>query len=159
MGTDINMYVEYKSTTGWHVVNDTSYSSERYKWDPAHGPEIVYYDRNYDLYGLLTGRPHGMLGAEDFAASFGIRGLPADVSPEVRAQYETLEDAISDSSWLLLSEVLAMPWNRRTKHPITGGETTFAFLAGPEFMDGVVERFNRLYDDASATRLVFWFMP
>jgi hypothetical protein len=158
MGVDINMYVEHKTPIGWNVVDDPEYTSERYKWDPADGPEIAYYDRNRDLYGLLVGRYGSVPGDEEFGAAIGVRGLPSDVSPEVREKYETSEGAESPS-WLLLSEVLAMPWHKRLKHPVTGREVTYAVIAGPEFMDGVLARFSRLFKDPSTMRLVFWFLP
>jgi hypothetical protein len=109
---------------------------------------------------LLTGGKfrRGFPG-EGPGASIGVRGLPVDVSPEIREWHDLLAPDAFHASWLLLSEALAFPWEKTTVSPFDGGEITFAQAARPEFMDDVLGRLRTLYKDPSSVRLVFWFLP
>jgi hypothetical protein len=160
MGTDIQMFVECRDLDKWHLASpmfqNPSYSPTDALSYPPSFPKTVYDERNYDLYDLLTGRFRAHL-IEGFGASIGVRGLPVDVSPEIREWYDFFGVYAEHASWLLLSEVLAFPWEKPTVNHITGRETTFARIAGPAFMEGVIGLRDQ-YKDPSLVRLVFWFL-
>lgn len=105
MGTDIHCYVERRTKVGrtkrWaHVAREIDFEVE--PEDGLRPFAFVQLDRNYSLFDLL-GR-----GAAPIMPS---RGLPKDLSPEVRAEAARWEGDSHDHSWLTLEELLAHDWS------------------------------------------------
>jgi hypothetical protein len=147
MGCDIHSYVEIRNGNQW----ESSLN------------EVFDY-RNYGLFGFLAdvrNYSHSPVIAEP-------RGLPDDVSPELRAEYDEWGDCHS-TSWLTLAELLAYDydqtfWDRRVTKGNNGaaladeGEgrhlTLREFLASSYFAQ--LDYLAKL-GDPSTVRVVFWF--
>lgn len=120
MGCDIDWRVERQRDDGsWEYV-----------------PGVEYNGRDYDLFGALAGVCH-----EDPVQIISpAKGVPSDLSPEVRAAYETWEDICFGFSWHTLATLLAYGWEA----------------------NGIGD-FRRVLDEMSAlgppdrVRAVFWF--
>jgi hypothetical protein len=72
----------------------------------------VYRERNSALFAILAGVGH--LGGEHspFPCISPPRGVPADLSPELEALYADRSGLAYCASWLLLEEVLSLPWHQ-----------------------------------------------
>lgn len=111
MGCDIRIYVERKSNS-WNLVSELDIR------------------RNYDLFAILADvrNGYGTAGvnrSEGFNPISDPRGLPADISDEVK---EIVEGSLLDKfgySWLSLGELLAYDWSQTT--------TQFAVLNAKEY--------------------------
>jgi hypothetical protein len=103
MGTDINGWVEIKSLL-----------SE--DWLPAICNVTVLVERNYDAFGCLF----GVKNHAHFRPIAAERGLPEDLSPEVRQQSEkaaqlAAQGAFLSPSWVLWSELKAIDWEEEAE--------------------------------------------
>lgn len=153
MGTDIHMAVEVKKNGRWErrlPVGDERdpYLVEQAKkaqasrtddWGKSYYPrraQVTWFDhRNYDAFAILANvrNGHGFAGIPTgggFVPISDPRGLPDDLSPEVRKldymsrpeDDDTHEDEhdvnLGDhsQSWLSLEELLAYDWNQTTTH-------------------------------------------
>lgn len=118
MGTDIHFYVERRGAAGGWESCDT--------WEPSeyddHALTVPYgkhfYEgRNYDLFAILANVRNGSGFAgcdtgDGFIPIVEPRGLPADLSPQLRAEAgRYLEHT---PSWLLISEIMAYDWTQVT---------------------------------------------
>jgi hypothetical protein len=127
MGCDIHLYVERKVDDKW--VNADKWTPDPY-YDEEDGanPLHVDYDdrfyrgRNYDLFGMLANvrNGHGFAGCDTgdgFKPIATPRGLPADVSAEVRAESDRWDGDGHSHSWFTLAELKAYDWQgQKTKH-------------------------------------------
>ncbi|NRQ34637.1 hypothetical protein HII36_22770 [Nonomuraea sp. NN258] len=143
MGTDIYGYLEAR-----HPSADEDW----FEWDAWSGACIplypLYDGRDYDAFTCLFG-VRDRLGRPSVAAG---RGLPADASQPVRADYEStarLDPAVHGCTWISWTELRDLDLGRpeyQSLGPGTGWEHVFAVmraLAGRFGPDGV--------------RLVVWF--
>lgn len=133
MGTDIHFYVERREGNKW-VSCDTW---EADKWhDNEDGPAPMtvpygkhfYDDRSYDTFAILADVRNGAGFAgvdtgDGFVPIAAPRGLPDDLSPELKAETERYLD--HTPSWLLVSEIMAYDWTRVT--------TKRGWVNGPEY--------------------------
>ena len=119
MGCDIHFYVEtlgddglWKSSDLW--VQDDDFPHVDYK-------NRFYDDRNYDLFAILANVRNG-IGFAGIKTGSGFnyieepRGLPDDVSPEVRAASEAWDCDGHSHSWFTVAELRAFDWNQKTQH-------------------------------------------
>lgn len=109
MGCDIHFYVEKKDGDKW--VSADKWTSD--PWDSGE-PDYVdvkredsfYHDRDYLLFGILAG-----VRDRSLPPIAKPRGLPADMSSEVRARSESYGIDGHSHSWLTLAELLAHDWS------------------------------------------------
>lgn len=175
MGTDIHFYVEQRDERGWHLVpcppevsvDDYWYEprGERRCWwcrdgkpdtrlvttgecDGCGGTGVPYehwyHDHNYLSFGVLAGVRNS--DVETIAVP---RGVPSDLSPELREIWATWGE--HTPSWLLLSELQAFDWTKKI----------------PEYGKTYAETCSILHDktlpamaklgDPDKVRAVFWF--
>lgn len=122
MGCDIHIFVERKEGDKW--VSADKWTPNKY-YDPAEPegekPLVVDYDdriyrgRNYDLFGILAnvrnGRGFaGIVTGKPFTPISMPKGLPGDVSDEVRSESDYWEGDGHSHSWLTLAELEAYDW-------------------------------------------------
>ena len=78
-----------------------------YEWDPEHErlliPTSIYNTRNYSLFAILANVDNGVL-IEPYDYIALPRGLPEDLSPELKADAEDPQndDPTSITSWVTL---------------------------------------------------------
>lgn len=98
MGCDIHFYVEYYKKNEW-VSADVWEEDEGYHSIPYH--HQFYNDRNYLLFGILAGVRSGIHKAIDSP-----RGLPFDLSKEVKSAGEEWGSDAHSHSWYYLEELI-----------------------------------------------------
>src|SRR5262249_46209472 len=124
MGCDIHFYVEKQVNGAW-------YSAD--KWAPNEdagdeGEPILalayknrfYSDRNYNLFGILANVRNGSGFAgcdtgDGFVPISEPRGIPDDVSKEVKAEADRWDGDGHSHSWLTVTELMAYDWTQTTK--------------------------------------------
>ncbi|MFD4870062.1 hypothetical protein [Streptomyces sp. NPDC058412] len=100
MGADIHGFIECRGTYGNLDEEDSS-------WHAAIDLDLLYGGRSYDAFGCLFGvRNHA--GFRPLAEG---RGLPPDVTAEVRSQYEDAPDLFHSASWIGWEELTAVDWD------------------------------------------------
>ncbi|MEV7175724.1 hypothetical protein [Kitasatospora sp. NPDC093679] len=101
MGADIHGFVECRATHGVLDENDDI------RWEPAVDLDLLYGGRSYDAFGCLFGvRNHA--GFRPLADG---RGLPGDVTAEVRRAYEVWGRDAHGASWVSWAELAAVDWD------------------------------------------------
>lgn len=157
MGCDIHIWAERKTATGYEVVNDVGFSegSAPFDW------------RAYGMFGFLA----DVRNYSDVPPIAEKRGLPDDVSAEVRGEcLDWCSDGHSHS-WLSVSELAAFDYeqpveDRRvsvqlaenlwsgagTAEPGGGEMMTWREFLGRQFMDDLAK-----LQECGADRIVFWF--
>lgn len=106
MGVDIRGFVECRA---WPDVWDS-------RWQAAIDLCLLYSARNYDAFGCLF----GVQNYANFRPIAPDRGLPAEVSDSVRAQFERqsqLPDQTFGSTWITWAEVQAIDWDELAEAP------------------------------------------
>lgn len=173
MGTDIYMYAEVRRNGVWSLAEPVERNAS-FDLDPAFQSEIPerkpreWYDgRNYELFSILGGVFDDMYCARPFDCLADHRGLPSDVSNEIRAWRGFFGDDAYGDSYLAISEAREVDWFGKTlavcRRPETAAwwrrigpyKITYAEAAGPRFLELLEEseRFGPKHD----VRLVFWF--
>lgn len=155
MGCDIHTFVERRDEAGqWQVVDGLA----PFDW------------RNYGMYGFLA-------DVRNYSAVPSIaeeRGLPDDISVEVRDEYALWIDDAHTASWLSVNELADFDYtqtvnDRRvtrqtgpnswdggvTGAPEEGTVKTYHELLGQAFLDDVEQL--RSLGDPEDVRVVFWF--
>jgi hypothetical protein len=133
MGCDIHLYVEKRADAfeslviGQQWVSVDKWSPDPYAEDEGQSrlwvafDDRMYFNRNYDLFAMLAGVRNGR-GFAGIPTGTGFnsisepRGLPEDVSPEVKAESEAWGCDGHSHSWLTVAELLRYDWNQTTKH-------------------------------------------
>lgn len=123
MGCDIHLYVERKVDGVWQSADQ--WEPNEYADEGEDGLEIPYQKRfysgrNYDLFGILAdvrnGRGFaGVDTGDGYVPMDDPRGLPEDVSPQVKADSDHWGSDGHSHSWFTVSELLAYDWTRTTK--------------------------------------------
>jgi|SRR5882672_1565310 len=109
MGCDIHLYAEIKQDGKW--VSADKWSADPWDDGDAQCVEIkwndrLYNGRNYALFGVLAGvrdRSQLLISRP--------RGLPKDISLEVRKRSDDYGSDGHSHSWLTLAELLAYDWS------------------------------------------------
>lgn len=142
MGCDIHIYAEVKKNGIWEkvgaVFDDPYYDPERETSNWNHPKtDQPYEGRNYDLFAMLANvrNGYGFAGCDTGIGFIPIdmpRGLPRDVSLQVRLKSDDWGCDGHSHSWLLLSELLAYDWKGQitTKVGVVTKEQYKQFLAG-----------------------------
>ena len=116
MGCDIHFHVEARGRGGWERVEATSPNPYAdIEGEPATVRESWYRSRNYSLFAMLADvrNGHGFAGSDTGDPVVPIadpRGLPSDVSPEVRSESEQIGEDGHSHSHFSLAELLAVDW-------------------------------------------------
>ncbi|WP_030274085.1 hypothetical protein [Streptomyces sp. NRRL B-24484] len=98
MGADIHGFVECRATHG--VLDE----DDEIRWWPAVDLDLLYDGRCYDAFGCLFGvRNHA-----GFRPPAGGRGLPEDVTAEVRQAYGVWGRDAHGASWISWAELAAV---------------------------------------------------
>lgn len=110
MGCDIHFHVEKKDENGKWI------SADKWTVDPwgDDDPDYIdvkredsfYHDRNYLLFGILA-----HVRDRSVTPISSPRGLPKDVSPEVKKRSDDYGADGHSHSWLTLAELLAYDWD------------------------------------------------
>ncbi|MEU8543769.1 hypothetical protein AB0C52_27900 [Streptomyces sp. NPDC048717] len=100
MGADIHGFIECRITYG-------TIDEEAADWQPAIDLALLYGGRSYDAFGCLF----GVRNRAGFRPLAQERGLPPDVSAEVRSCYEDDPDLYHSASWIGWEELAAVDWD------------------------------------------------
>lgn len=135
MGCDIHLYVEAKEKGKW--ISKDQWRVDPY-WDAKEDPEehkmeriAAFYDgRNYDLFAILAnvrnGRGFaGVNTGDGFVPIADPKGLPVDVSPEVKQESDKWDCDGHSHSWHTVADLLAYDWTQTT--------VKRGYVNGPEF--------------------------
>jgi len=147
MGIDITSYTEVHRAGCWECVHKS--------WP--------FYDRNTTLFAFLG---HDI--AKRWAAQSYVipqisppRGLPTDLSPEVRAESDRLADGAFYSSWLTLDELLNFDYDQLMVTRSAAPEHRVLHVPlREELGDSLQARLDALRDEFGAqgeVRIVYWF--
>jgi len=118
MGCDIHLYQEQKIDGQW---KSTDVWSDKYKEGrlSVAYDDMAYHDRNYNLFAILADVRNGR-GCAGIKTSAGFnpiaqpKGLPGDISEQVRAESDIWNVDGHSHSWLTLREILDYDWNQKT---------------------------------------------
>ena len=146
MGIDIHMYAEVRHGDEWEKVGDVFTNSYGNHGDLPPSDRPWEY-RNYRLFSILANvRNYDNV----FTPIAQPRGLPADVSPAVRALYAEAECEYFSASYLTLGELLDYNWQQTPTW-----KDTCAEFAG-EFCTKTIPALQKL-GEPDDVRIVFWF--
>jgi hypothetical protein len=143
VGCDIHAYVEVQDGQGWQKVGaifdnpDYRPESPLSDWNTPRTEHPIRW-RDYTLFAIFAD-VRNRAGIVPIAKP---RGLPLDVSPEVRSAAQKFDDDGHSHSWLLLSEIL-------------GWEDAFRDWVDDEW--GAAIRTMETLGAADRVRMVFWF--
>ncbi len=122
MGADIYLYSEIERDGVWHFEGETE-ANPYFGWEetptaPARKPVELYGGRDYNLFDIFGGLQRSSLrtlAGQLYEMIGGRRGLPLDLSPELRRWHQQWDDDNHyGENWLLLSEILAFDWHGKT---------------------------------------------
>lgn len=116
MGTDIAVYAELKTQTGWMPVPAPAvdeYSDSR----EVVPTEAAALGRPYGMFSILSSEAVGLTALNDQIPRLPMpRGFPEDMNPfyvEYFAENYDSEGGDYGATWLLLSELVEFDWSRR----------------------------------------------
>lgn len=109
MGTDIFMYAERFQNRKWQFIGEMV-EDERHKYDPEHKklyrPKDIWDIRNYSLFAILA----DVRNSEGYECIIKRRGIPDDLSPEVKEEFESFLDDEPEGVWLPPDEAKRAIW-------------------------------------------------
>jgi hypothetical protein len=151
MGADIHSHVEVFRDGAWRKATGNLFPTNEARYGER--PDEPFPHRNYRMFGFLAGvRDH------DIPPITQPRGLPDDVSPEVRADHGPDDvhdgDGYFSASWLTVAELLDEDPYDRTFLSAEGTTTVRDYL-DEWFFERVAEL--TAIGDPKLTRVVFWF--
>jgi hypothetical protein len=118
MGCDIHLYVEVKQGDGtWKAADE--WITDEDGWLHVPYGKKYYDERNYDLFAILAdvrnGRGFaGIKTGEGFNPISLPKGLPEDVSPQVKKCSDNWGVDGHSHSWHTIADLLAYDWNQTT---------------------------------------------
>lgn len=130
MGCDIHMYAEKKIGDTWYPFTPPEHN-KWYEEDEEDQPfnrqsalnhdDVAWDGRNYRIFAMLAGVRNGIGFAsvktgEPITPISKPRGLPEDVSAEVKQESDDWDIDGHSHSWLTLAELEAVPWERNLIH-------------------------------------------
>jgi hypothetical protein len=156
LGTDISVYIEREVTDGANSTKKKWISLDEWIYDPSIDEERVPYgkrywiERNYLLFAILA----------DVRNRYNIqpisqpKGLPEDVSPEVKKQSDDENGDAHTRSWLTLKELLEYDWQQKFEDD---NDEIFPLEAMViPFVSEFIPRLSKI-DEPENVRMVFWF--
>lgn len=170
MGCDIHSFAEVKRNNKWEKVNDhfslDDYDKEYYKKEKGDNP----FDwRDYSIFAFLA----GVRNYDHCEPISKPKGLPEDLSDEVKQHYEDWECDAHSASYLKAKELLEFDydktfWNRRITK-VEGNCTNGAALAEEgegkvlTYRENLGEWFFKHLEELKTlgepenVRIIFWF--
>ena len=116
MGCDIHLYVENRVNGAWRAAECFVQDKD----DPKSCADVpyekrLYSGRNYNLFSILADvrNGYGFAGVPTGAGYKPMskpKGLPADVSPEVKAVSDQWDGDGHSHSWFTVAEIMAYDW-------------------------------------------------
>jgi hypothetical protein len=118
MGCDIHILAEVRVDGKWQKVGSVFVSD--YSFEKGKLVDAPYSGRNYDLFAILANvrNGYGFAGCDTgdgFNPISTPRGLPDDVSPEMKKYSNEYGIDGHSHSWLTLRELIDFDWNQTTK--------------------------------------------
>lgn len=112
MSMIMGMYTEWRSEGQWRFIGGME-KNECYEFDPEHEipycPKSFYDTENEGLFAILADVGNG-LAEERYESIAPLRGLPDDLSPELKSWSESPRNKESRASWLTLEELVTFDW-------------------------------------------------
>jgi hypothetical protein len=135
MGTSMDMYAERRSHRQWQFIG-RMVKNESYEDDPdyemPYQPELLYGSRNYSLFAILADVGNGIL-EEKYEYIAPLRGLPDDLSPELKTWFESSQNKEEvHASWLTLEELITFDWHGKSRKKYAVVDERVAYLFHPE---------------------------
>jgi hypothetical protein len=132
MGCDIHIFAEVKKKGKWEKVSKSfknpyyrpgepnNVDDDGYEWN-SEKSDSPYSGRNYDLFAILANvrNGHGFAGCDTgngFIPISDPKGLPDDVSKEIKVESDGWGSDGHSHSHFTLSELLDYDWNQTTVH-------------------------------------------
>ena len=147
MGCDIHSFAEVKTKGNWKKVVEhfslDDYDKKYYKKDKGNNP----FDwRSYAMFSFLADvKNRGVL--KPIAKP---KGLPDNLSEEVKNEYEYWKEEGFAASYLTLKELLDFDYNKKTIE-----NDTYKNVLGEWFFKHLEEL--KLLGESESVRIVFWF--
>jgi hypothetical protein len=104
MGVDITIWIECRQS--FMLAGETT------PWQAAISLDFLFYGRNYDAFGCLF----GVQNYANFRPVAAERGLPADISPQVKEEHQHWGEAFG-ASWISWAEIKAIDWEEPAALP------------------------------------------
>ncbi len=151
MGCDIHPYAEVRRHGVWHRVTDAIFPDvDNYLFGDDKWTAAPFDARSYHMFTLFAGvRP--VDGVPTIADP---RGLPADVSPEVRAEHGNDLNWHS-TSWLTLGELLGVDYDQERTAPSGEVGPLREWGFGDWYFDQI--KVLQTLGGPGEVRIVFWF--
>lgn len=126
MGCDIHCNIEVKENGIWKLhaplIPNSWYDPKEPidRWNKPERPDKGWFDRYYDVFAIMAnvrnGRGFaGIKTGQGFNVISQPKGLPEDVSPEVKADSDEWDSDGHSHSWLSLQEILDFNWDQVTE--------------------------------------------
>lgn len=156
MGTDIHVYIEQKKFKNenstmfkWISVDEWIYDTFSEEMEVPFSKRY-WKDRNYLLFAILA-NVRNRYNVQPISAP---KGLPDDVSPEVKNQSDEENGDAHTRSWLTLKELIEYDW-QQTMEDDNEVISPYEELVIP-FVSAFIPRLSKI-DEPENIRMVFWF--
>lgn len=131
MGTDIRLYPEQRVDSSWRfagkMVKNIHYAYDP-EYEPLYHPDDLYDIRNYALFAILA----DVRNEERYQCIAPPRGIPDDVSPEIKSWLAYYRDDALDPGWLTLKELVDFAWHEKRIQIYARVDERVAHLFHPE---------------------------
>jgi len=134
MSTSMDMYAEWRSHGQWQFIG-RMVKNEFYEAYPYHEmpylPELLYGSGDDSLFAILADVDNGIL-EEKYEYIAPLRGLPDDLSPELKTWFESSQNKEARASWLTLEELITFDWHGKSRKKYAVVDERVAYLFHPE---------------------------
>ncbi len=174
MGTDIHFYIERREDEYWQAIGDWVKNDMYEEGDPElqklYFESPIHVFRNYAVFSVLAdvrndkhwlGRFYALLGINKKPLGYipisSPRGLPEDLSSDLRKQAEKDAEFAHNPGWLSIQEILEYDWDKPVDvYTNTGLIETAARKECEEFITQIIPQILK-YGKPEYLRCVFWF--
>lgn len=156
MGADIHVYIEQKVITEDNQSKKEWISLDEWEYDLSADVKIVplrksyWVERNYLLFAILA----NVRNDYNIQPISQPKGLPEDVSPEVKNQSDEENGDAHTRSWLTLKELLEYDWQQEFEDDNSEIFPLEAMVI--PFVSEFILRLSKI-DKPENVRMVFWF--
>lgn len=110
MGTDIHIYAEKRKSNKWVLCEPMEIRKSYSRPKPRLKPKEIYGIRNYALFAILANVNNPAYSAEPYECISTPRGLPLDISKELKVWADWWKKSAFGYSWLNLKELQDFDW-------------------------------------------------